>query len=142
MCGIAGFTHTGGSFLPERIYQAVSSISHRGPDQQGIWQNEAVSIGATRLKVIDTAAGSQPMSSADNSVVLVFNGEIYNHVELREQLSALGHQFTSACDTEVVLNAFIEWDTACIEKHRGMFVFEIWGGSRQRLLLARDRRGI
>jgi asparagine synthase (glutamine-hydrolysing) len=142
MCGIAGFTHTGSSFLPERIYQAVSSIGHRGPDQQGIWQNEAVSLGATRLKVIDRSAGSQPMSSGDNNVILIFNGEIYNHVELRDQLIGLGHQFTSACDTEVVLRAFIEWDTACIEKLRGMFAFAVWQEARQRLVLARDRMGI
>lgn len=141
MCGIAGFTHTG-SFLPERIYQAVASIGHRGPDQHGIWQNQAVSLGATRLKVIDRAGGSQPMSSRDNNVTLVFNGEIYNHSELREQLIGLGHQFTSACDTEVVLRAFMEWDTGCIEKLRGMFAFGVWVESRQRLVLARDRMGI
>src|SRR5580698_5267549 len=99
MCGITGFTHTGSSFLPERIHQAVSSIGHRGPDQNGVWQNQTVSLGAARLKVIDRSAGSQPMCSADNDVILVYNGEIYNYVELREQLIALGHQFTSACDT-------------------------------------------
>ena len=142
MCGIAGFTHTGSTFLPERIHQAISSIAHRGPDQQGIWQNQTVSLGATRLKVIDKAAGSQPMSSDDNNVTLVFNGEIYNHVELRDQLIGLGHHFTTACDTEVVLHAFVEWDTACIEKLRGMFAFAVWGESRQRLVLARDRMGI
>jgi asparagine synthase (glutamine-hydrolysing) len=142
MCGIAGFTHTGRSFLPERIHQAVSSVTHRGPDQQGIWQNQTVSLGATRLKVIDKSAGSQPMSSSDHKFTLVFNGEIYNHVELRNQLIGLGHQFTTACDTEVVLHAFIEWDTACIEKLRGMFAFAVWGEARQRLVLARDRMGI
>ena len=142
MCGIAGFTHTGSSFLPERIYQAVASIGHRGPDQQGVWQNQTVSLGATRLKVIDRSGGSQPMSSGDNNFTLVFNGEIYNYVELREQLIGLGHRFTSACDTEVVLHAFMEWDTACIEKLRGMFAFAVWVESRQRLVLARDRMGI
>ena len=140
MCGIAGFTHADSSFLPERIYHAVSTVAHRGPDQQGIWQNQTVSLGATRLKVIDRSAGSQPMSS--DGVTLVFNGEIYNHVELRNQLIGLGHRFTTACDTEVVLHAFIEWDTACIEKLRGMFAFAVWGESRQRLVLARDRMGI
>jgi len=142
MCGIAGFTHIGSSFLPERIYQAISSIAHRGPDQQGIWQNETISLGATRLKVIDPSAGAQPISSEDNNFTLVFNGEIYNHAELRKQLIALGHRFTTSCDTEVVLRAFIEWDTACIEKLRGMFGFAVWCESRQRLVLARDRMGI
>jgi len=79
---------------------------------------------------------------SSDGVTLVFNGEIYNHVELREQLIGLGHRFTTACDTEVVLHAFIEWDTACIEKLRGMFAFAVWGESRQRLVLARDRMGI
>lgn len=82
------------------------------------------------------------MSSGDNNVTLVFNGEIYNHSELREQLIGLGHQFTSSCDTEVVLRAFMEWDTGCIEKLRGMFAFGVWVESRQRLVLARDRMGI
>jgi asparagine synthase (glutamine-hydrolysing) len=140
MCGIAGYTHAGSSFLPERIHRAVSSLAHRGPDQQGVWQNQTVSLGATRLKVIDRSAGPQPMSS--DGFTLVFNGEIYNHVELRNQLIGLGHRFTTACDTEVVLRAFIEWDTGCIEKLRGMFAFAVWGESRRRLVLARDRMGI
>ena len=142
MCGIAGFTHVEGPFPFEGIQQAVSSIAHRGPDQQDVWQNQTISLGATRLKVIDNYAGAQPMSSDDNNFVLVFNGEIYNHVELRSQLRALGHHFRTSCDTEVVLRAFIEWDTACIEKLRGMFAFAIWCESRQRLVLARDRMGI
>ncbi len=80
------------------------------------------------------------MSSDDD--ILVFNGEIYNHVELRNQLIGLGHQFKTACDTEVVLRAFMQWDTACIEKLRGMFAFAVWRQSRERLVLARDRMGI
>ncbi|HEX7159114.1 MAG TPA: asparagine synthetase B, partial [Edaphobacter sp.] len=142
MCGIAGFTHCGSPFLPDRISQAIASITHRGPDQQGVWQSETVSLGATRLKIIDTSSGEQPMSSGDNNYTLVFNGEIYNHTELRHQLEQLGHRFTTACDTEVVLHAFIEWDTAAIEKLRGMFGFAIWCESRRRLVLARDRMGI
>ncbi len=142
MCGIAGFTHIERPFPPEGIQKAISSIAHRGPDQQGVWQNQTLSLGATRLKVIDTSAGAQPMSSGDNNFTLVFNGEIYNHVELRHQLIGLGHQFSTSCDTEVVLRAFIEWDTACIEKLRGMFAFAVWCESRRRLVLARDRMGI
>jgi len=142
MCGIAGYTHYASPFLPERIHQAVAAITHRGPDQQGVWQDQTVSIGATRLKVIDTTAGAQPLCSGDNNFALVFNGEIYNHKELRNQLIALGHQFKTSCDTEVVLRAFMEWDTACVEKLRGMFAFAVWCQSRQRLVLARDRMGI
>ena len=142
MCGIAGFTHPGTVFHPDRIYEAVSSIAHRGPDQQGVWQNSMISLGATRLRVIDTKAGSQPMSSVDNDYTLIFNGEIYNHVELRNELITCGHQFETTCDTEVVLRAFMQWDTASIEKLRGMFAFAIWRQSTERLVLARDRMGI
>jgi asparagine synthase (glutamine-hydrolysing) len=142
MCGIAGFTHVGTNFLPGRIYQAISSIAHRGPDQQGVWQSQEISLGATRLKVIDKTVGAQPMSSDDNDYTLIFNGEIYNHAELRKELVSQGHQFETLCDTEVVLRAFMQWDTACIEKLRGMFAFAIWQQSRKRLVLARDRMGI
>ena len=142
MCGIAGFTHADHDFLPERIHQAVASIVHRGPDDQGVWQSSTVSLGATRLRVIDKAAGAQPISSDDDDYTLVFNGEIYNHAELRNQLVACGHRFKTSCDTEVVLRAFIQWDTACIEKLRGMFAFAIWCESRRRLVLVRDRMGI
>ncbi len=142
MCGIAGFTHADHDFLPERIHQAVASIVHRGPDDQGVWQSSTVSLGATRLRVIDKAAGAQPISSDDDDYTLVFNGEIYNHAELRNQLVACGHRFKTSCDTEVVLRAFIQWDTACIEKLRGMFAFAVWCESRRRLVLVRDRMGI
>src|SRR5215469_4417771 len=142
MCGIAGFTHVNERFLPERIQQAIASIIHRGPDQQGVHQSAIVSLGATRLKVIDTESGAQPIRSEDGDYTLVFNGEVYNHAELREALIREGHQFRSSCDTEVVLRAFMQWDTGCIEKLRGMFAFAVWCESRRRLVLARDRMGI
>jgi asparagine synthase (glutamine-hydrolysing) len=142
MCGIAGFTHREGVFSPNRITQAIASIVHRGPNLQDCWQDDIVSLGATRLAVIDTNAGSQPVRSEDGNFVLVFNGEIYNHRELREELRALGHCFQTLCDTEVVLRAFMEWDTAAVEKLRGMFAFAIWQRTRRRLVLARDRMGI
>src|SRR5580765_6982592 len=142
MCGIAGFTHVAHSFLSERIIRAVDSIIHRGPDDQSAWQSASVSLGATRLRVIDPGAGAQPLTSENEDFVLVFNGEIYNHVELRKELIALGHRFHTSCDTEVVLHAFMEWDTASIERFRGMFGFAIWQESRRRLVLARDRMGI
>src|SRR5215469_5290462 len=142
MCGIAGFTHVGHPFLPRSINEMVTSIIHRGPDDQGVWQSSQVSLGATRLRVIDPQAGAQPLFSPNQDIVLVFNGEIYNHAELRRELVSLGHAFGSSCDTEVVLHAFMEWDTACIEKLRGMFAFGVWQESRRRLVLARDRMGI
>jgi asparagine synthase (glutamine-hydrolysing) len=142
MCGIAGFTHVAHPFAPERINEAVASIIHRGPDDQSAWQSPSASLGATRLRVIDPSAGAQPVFSHNRDFVLVFNGEIYNHVELRRELIARGHNFRTSCDTEVVLHAFMEWDTACIEKLRGMFAFAVWQESRRRLVLARDRMGI
>jgi asparagine synthase (glutamine-hydrolysing) len=142
MCGIAGFTHVGHPFVPERITEAVTAIIHRGPDDQSSWQNSSISLGATRLRVVDPSTGSQPFVSDNKAFVLIFNGEIYNHTELRKELIRRGHTFRTSCDTEVVLHAFMEWDTACIEKLRGMFAFAIWQESRQRLVLARDRMGI
>src|SRR5262249_17064115 len=142
MCGIAGFTHFVRPFPSERIQEAVASIIHRGPDDQSAWQSSVVSLGATRLRVIDPHAGAQPIVSDNKDYVLVFNGEVYNHRELRRELIARGHRFHTSCDTEVVLHAFMEWDTACIAKLRGMFGFAVWQESRRRLVLARDRMGI
>jgi asparagine synthase (glutamine-hydrolysing) len=142
MCGIAGFTHFARPFPSERINEAVASIIHRGPDDQSAWQSSHISLGATRLRVIDPHAGAQPLVSDNKDYVLVFNGEIYNHCELRRELIERGHHFHTSCDTEVVLHAFMEWDTACIEKLRGMFAFAAWQESRRRLVLARDRMGI
>jgi asparagine synthase (glutamine-hydrolysing) len=101
-----------------------------------------VSLGAVRLKVIDLEQGHQPMLSPDGGTVLVFNGEIYNHEELRRELIARGHCFQSTCDTETVLHAFLEWDTASFKRLRGMFAAAFWQQSRQRLVLVRDRLGI
>lgn len=143
MCGIAGFTHQG-SRPPgaERIWALTKALTHRGPDQQDVWESPQVSLGAVRLKIIDLEHGHQPMLSEDGDTVLVFNGEIYNHDELRRELISLGHRFTSRCDTEVVLHAFLEWDVEAFARLRGMFGLGIWTQSRRRLVLARDRMGI
>jgi asparagine synthase (glutamine-hydrolysing) len=117
-------------------------LTHRGPDQQDVWESSQVSLGAVRLKIIDLEHGHQPMVSEDGDTVLIFNGEVYNHDELRLELSALGHTFESRCDTEVVLHAFLEWDTDAFSHLRGMFGLAIWTQSRRRLVLARDRLGI
>ena len=142
MCGIAGFTHK--SWVPDdgRITRAVSALVHRGPDQQGSHRSAICSIGATRLKILDLNGGDQPIYSADGNTVIVFNGEIYNHLELRAELEATGHRFTSHCDTETVLHAFLEWDTGCFSRLRGMFAAGLWTESNRRLVLARDRVGI
>ena len=142
MCGIVGFTHK--SWVPDsdRIRNATATLIHRGPDQQGVFESSLCSMGATRLKIIDLGSGDQPILSDDGDVAIVFNGEIYNHQELRRELEALGHRFYSHCDTETILHAFLEWDTACFARLRGMFAIALWTKSTKRLVLARDRMGI
>jgi asparagine synthase (glutamine-hydrolysing) len=142
VCGIAGFTHKNHRPEPGRIRDATLALVHRGPDQQGFWESGEVSLGAARLKIIDLAGGDQPIVSENGDAVVVFNGEIYNHAELRRELEALGRQFRSRSDTEVVLRAFLEWDTECFRRLRGMFAVALWQQSRRRLVLARDRLGI
>ena len=131
-----------GVVSPQRIDSAVASLIHRGPDQQGVYRSNFISLGATRLKIIDLESGNQPMVSDDGDVALVFNGEIYNHGELRGVLEGLGHKFHSHSDTEVILHAFLEWDTKCFARLRGMFAIALWSESKKRLVLARDRMGI
>jgi len=142
MCGIAGFTHARRPAAPGRIQDAVASIIHRGPNQQGVFESECVSLGAARLKIIDIEGGDQPIISEDGGTVIVFNGEIYNHLELRRELEQRGYRFRSHSDTETVLNAFLEWDTDCFSRLRGMFAVALWRESDRRLVLARDRMGI
>ncbi|MBI3209424.1 MAG: asparagine synthase (glutamine-hydrolyzing) [Candidatus Solibacter usitatus] len=142
MCGIAGYTTI--DFHPPagRIDQLTRAIVHRGPDQQGVYRSASVSMGAVRLSIIDVAGGDQPVYSDDRDNVIVFNGEIYNHSELRRELESLGHRFQSRCDTEVVLRGFLQWDTGCFARLRGMFGVALWCESKRRLVLARDRMGI
>ena len=142
MCGIAGFTHKNWRPEAERIRDAAYSLIHRGPDQQGVWESDLVSLGAVRLKIIDLSGGDQPIVSDSGDAVIVFNGEIYNHPELRRELEGLGHGFHSRSDTEVALHAFLEWDLGCFRRLRGMFAVALWQQSRRRLVLARDRMGI
>src|SRR5215813_12418462 len=108
MCGIVGFTHRTRTPDPDRLRFAVATLSHRGPDQQGLFQSALCSMGAARLKIIDLDDGNQPISTEDADTTIVFNGEVYNHRELRRDLEALGHRFRSRADTEVVLHAFVE----------------------------------
>jgi asparagine synthase (glutamine-hydrolysing) len=142
LCGIVGFTHKHWAPDPDRIRNATATLIHRGPDQQGVFQSSLCSMGATRLKIIDLGSGDQPILSEDGDVAIVFNGEIYNHQELRRELEQLGHRFYSHCDTETVLHAFLEWDTGCFARMRGMFAIALWTKSTKRLVLARDRTGI
>jgi len=120
----------------------VATLFHRGPDQQGIFSSNLFSFGATRLKIIDLEFGNQPILENDGECGIVFNGEIYNHLELRAELEKLGHQFASHSDTETVLKAFLQWDTECFARFRGMFALAVWNVPQKRVVLARDRMGI
>jgi asparagine synthase (glutamine-hydrolysing) len=142
VCGIAGFTHLGNPRPAGVLLRAIESIRHRGPNQQGVFESDSASLGAVRLKIIDLEGGDQPIVTNCGDLVIVFNGEIYNHVALRQELEDLGHTFSSHCDTEVVLKAFAQWDTECFSRLRGMFAVAFWEQSKRRLLLARDRLGI
>jgi asparagine synthase (glutamine-hydrolysing) len=142
MCGILGYTHVR-KRLPRGVMEtALKSLTHRGPDQQGGFTTELISLGATRLRILDLAGGDQPLISPDGDVIVVFNGEIFNHHELRHELEAHGSQFETRCDTEVVLHAFLRWGNECFSHLRGMFAIAIWVQSERRLILARDRMGI
>ena len=142
MCGILGYTHVSRGLPPNVLTAGLSALIHRGPDQQGSFVSDHVSLGATRLRIVDLGGGDQPMYSADRDKAIAFNGEIYNHRELREELEAEGIRFKSRCDTEVVLNAFLKWGPSCFSRLRGMFAAAIWSESERRLVLARDRMGI
>ena len=142
MCGIAGFTHLCARGNRGVLNALTGALYHRGPNHQSGWISESAALAAVRLSVVDPAAGAQPLVSADGDVVLVFNGEIYNHLELRAELERLGHCFRTRCDTEVVLEAFREWGTASFSRLRGMFAAAFWTESQKRLVLLRDRAGI
>jgi len=142
VCGIVGFTHSNRALRHNIIRNATRTLVHRGPDQQGVYESADVSLGAARLKIIDLISGDQPILSEDGDTVIVFNGEIYNYSEVREELRARGHRFVSHSDTEVVLRAFREWDLECFSRLRGMFAVALWSAFRKRLVLARDRVGI
>ncbi|MEP6714559.1 MAG: asparagine synthase (glutamine-hydrolyzing) [Terriglobia bacterium] len=142
MCGFAGFTHDSRGIDESVIRRATESLIHRGPDQQDCYWSEDVALGAVRLSVIDPQGGEQPLRSDDGQTIIVYNGEIYNFREVRRELESRGHRFRSDCDTEVALHAFLEWDTRCFERFRGMFALALWSQRDKRLVLARDRMGI
>jgi asparagine synthase (glutamine-hydrolysing) len=145
MCGIFGLLAQGARAreqVREDVQKGLDSIRHRGPDGQGIWvtADGVVGLGHTRLSVIDLATGDQPMHSADGRYTIIYNGEVYNYIELRQELGGDGFRTTS--DTEVILRAFMRWGPGCVNKLRGMFAFAIWDHQAKQLFLARDRFGI
>ena len=132
MCGVAGFTHRNWLPEPSRIADAARCIRHRGPDQSGSYESRTVSLSAVRLKIIDLAGGDEPMRTENGDSVIVFNGEVYNHAEVRAELESLGVRFQSHCDTEVVLRAYVRWGKQSFQRLRGMFAFAIWTESERR----------
>jgi asparagine synthase (glutamine-hydrolysing) len=144
MCGICGEAalRPGVEPDPEVLRGMLAALHHRGPDDRGEYLEPGITLGSTRLAIIDLAGGHQPLANEDGSMWIAFNGELYNFPDLRLTLHRRGHRFATACDTEVVLHAFEEFGPDCVEFFNGMFAFAIWDTRRRRLFLARDRVGI
>jgi asparagine synthase (glutamine-hydrolysing) len=144
MCGIVGLLafDPGVRQAPERITAMRDAIEHRGPDGAGVWIEGPVALGHRRLAIVDVESGHQPMCNEDGTVWVVFNGEIYNHADLRPELIAQGHRYRTRSDTETILHLYEACGEALVERLRGMFAFALWDTVRRRLVLARDRLGI
>jgi asparagine synthase (glutamine-hydrolysing) len=144
MCGIAGIVTTD-RLTPEDRVRAVAMrdvLTHRGPDDAGLFVDAQAALAHRRLSIVDLAAGHQPLANEREDVWIVFNGEIYNHASVRPQLEAAGHQYRTRSDTESIVHAYEQWGDACVERLRGMFAFALWDAPRRKLLLARDRLGV
>jgi asparagine synthase (glutamine-hydrolysing) len=144
MCGIAGVVE---SNRDARVDEAIlrrmcAAMAHRGPDDEGVYTQGRVGLGMRRLSIIDVAAGHQPISNEDGTIWIVFNGEIYNHAALREQLVARGHRYRTHSDTETIVHLYEEYGRDCVQHLRGMFAFAIWDTRKRSLFIARDRLGI
>lgn len=145
MCGIAGICQLDASPLDPQTWYWVKAmtdcIAHRGPDGEGQWLNGPVCLGHRRLSIIDLGTGGQPMHSADGRYTIVFNGEIYNFAELKQELAANGAHFCTSSDTEVILEGYRQWGVDCLSRFNGMFAFALWDAHEQRLFCARDPFG-
>lgn len=144
MCGIAGIAYrdTDRPVARESLVPMTEALRHRGPDDDGFFVAPGIGLGFRRLSIVDLQTGHQPIANEDGSVVVVCNGEIYNHVELRKQLIAAGHRFSTASDVEVIVHLYEEHGPRCVDYLRGMFAFGLWDARQRELLLARDRIGI
>src|SRR5579859_6375294 len=143
MCGITGFVNL--DVAPDAadalLRRMTGIIHHRGPDDDGHWLGDDAGLGMRRLSIIDVAGGQQPIANEDGSVIAVFNGEIYNYRELREQLETAGHRFATNSDTETIVHAYEDDGVDFVRRLRGMFAIALWDRRRRRLVLARDRFG-
>ncbi len=144
MCGVAGIVAFGDRPGPSRaaIARMISSLAHRGPDERGLYRDAHAGLGHTRLSIIDLATGQQPLCNEDGTLWIVFNGEIFNYVELRAELSALGHRFKTKSDTEVIVHAWEAWGDDAFARMNGQWAVALWDSRRRRLVLARDRYGV
>ena len=144
MCGIVGVLHRNGKSAPTHVLKRMTDrIAHRGPDGEGHFTEGPVGLGHRRLAIIDLSPlGHQPMANEDGTVLLVFNGEIYNYQGLRVELESRGHRFHSQTDTETIIHAYEEWGEDCVRRFNGMFAFGLWDRKKRRMFLARDRYGV
>lgn len=144
MCGIAGvFDRTRRTAADESdLRRMLAALRHRGPDEFGVLLDREAGLGSARLSIIDLSGGGQPISNADGTLWIVFNGEVFNYIELRAELEALGHRFKTRTDTEVVLHLYERYGPRCLERLNGQFAIAIWDSARRRLFLGRDRLGV
>src|SRR5210317_1658953 len=144
MCGITGIFDTKAQReIPRDLLSRMNETQfHRGPDEGGLHIEPGLGFGHRRLSIIDLSSGQQPLFNEDGTVVVTYNGEIYNFPDLTNELKALGHRFRTHCDTEVIVHAWEAWGEACVDRFRGMFAFAVWDRNRRSLFLARDRLGI
>jgi asparagine synthase (glutamine-hydrolysing) len=144
MCGLAGIYYDDGQVRPhmDLVRRMVTALGHRGPDGTGFLDRPGIGLGHARLSIVDPAGGAQPIHNADKSIWIVYNGEVFNYPELREELTARGHRFYTASDTEVLVHLYEEFGDDFVVRLNGQFAFALWDGSRRRLLLVRDRAGI
>src|SRR6266536_5701791 len=145
MCGIAGMVALRDGAPPasvDQLRRMAASLRHRGPDEFGIYRDPRAGLAHARLSIIDLASGQQPISNEDGTLWIVFNGEIFNYLELRPELEGRGHRFATKCDTEVILHAFEEFGPDCVQRFNGQFAFAIWDARKRVLFLARDRLGV
>jgi asparagine synthase (glutamine-hydrolysing) len=143
MCGICGIFESSGAPVSRDVLNSMIEVQrHRGPDGRGELLDQEVGLGHLRLSIIDVDGGSQPIGNEDGRLQIVFNGEIYNFVELRAELEASGHQFKTRSDTEVIVHAYEQWGRDCVKRFNGMFAFALWDSAKRELFIARDHLGI
>src|SRR4051812_41293996 len=145
MCGIAGIVALATGAPPpsiDELRRMASALRHRGPDAAGIYRDERAGLSHARLSIVDLEGGRQPLCNEDGSLWISFNGEVFNHVELRAELTSLGHVFRTRSDTEAIVHAFEEWGQSCFARFNGQFALALWDARAETLTLARDRMGI